>query len=119
MTQYLIAIHLPDNFDPFVQEKGMERTIDELNDEMVAAGVRVFVGGLLPVSSAKSLRAQPMARSSSPTGHTWKPRSTSAVFGSWKPQIWTRRWRGAARPSWPAVRRSSCAHSANPALIGR
>ena len=59
MTQYLIAIHLPDNFDPSVQEKAMERTIDELNDEMVAAGVRVFVGGLPPVSSAKSLRAQP------------------------------------------------------------
>ena len=36
----------------------MERDIDALNDEMVAAGVRVFVGGLFPVSSAKSLRAQ-------------------------------------------------------------
>jgi hypothetical protein len=59
MTQYLIAIHLPDNFDPSLQDKAMEHDIDELNDEMVAAGVRVFVGGLLPVSSAKSLRAQP------------------------------------------------------------
>jgi len=37
----------------------MSRDIDLLNEEMVAAGIRVFVGGLYPVSSAKSLRAQP------------------------------------------------------------
>jgi hypothetical protein len=36
----------------------MDREIDALNDEMKAAGVRVFVGGLLPESSAKS-RLQP------------------------------------------------------------
>lgn len=59
MTQYLIAIHLDDNFDPSVVDEAMDRDIDVLNDEMVAAGVRVFMGGLLPVSSAKSLRAQP------------------------------------------------------------
>lgn len=59
MTQYLIAIHLPDNFDPSSQDKAMDHDIDVLNAEMVAAGVRVFVGGLLPVSSAKSLRAEP------------------------------------------------------------
>ena len=35
------------------------RDIDVLNDEMVAAGVRVFVGGLHPARSAKSLRKQP------------------------------------------------------------
>ena len=32
--------------------------IHALNKEMVAAGVRTFVGGLLPARSAKSLRAQ-------------------------------------------------------------
>jgi len=37
----------------------MSRAIDDLNDEMVAAGIRVFVGGLKPVNNAKSLRAQP------------------------------------------------------------
>ena len=37
----------------------MERDIDALNDEMKAAGVRIFVGGLHPAGSAKSLRAQP------------------------------------------------------------
>jgi hypothetical protein len=37
----------------------MDCAIDALNDEMKAAGVRVFVGGLRPASSAKSLRARP------------------------------------------------------------
>jgi hypothetical protein len=60
MPQYLVAIHHPDDYDPFVKEdKAMSRDIDVLNEEMIAAGVRVFAGGLKPVSSAKSLRAQP------------------------------------------------------------
>lgn len=59
MTQYLVAIHHPDDYDPFVAEdEAMSRDIDALNDEMKAAGVRVFVGGLRPASSAKSLRKQ-------------------------------------------------------------
>ena len=37
----------------------MDRDIDVLNEEMVAAGVRVFVGGLKPAREAKSLRAHP------------------------------------------------------------
>lgn len=60
MTQYLVAIHHPDDYDPSVAEgETMSRDIDALNDEMKAAGVRVFVGGLRPASSAKSLRTQP------------------------------------------------------------
>jgi hypothetical protein len=60
MTQYLVAIHHPDDYDPSVAEdEAMDRDIDVLNDEMIAAGVRVFVGGLRPASSAKLLRAQP------------------------------------------------------------
>ena len=59
MTQYLVAIHHPDNYDPSLEDEAMHRDIDTLNEEMVAAGVRVFVGGLLPASSARSLRAQP------------------------------------------------------------
>ena len=63
MAQYLIAIHHPDGYDPAVAEDGaMHRDIDALNNEMKAAGVRVFVGGLRPASSAKSLRAQPDRR---------------------------------------------------------
>ena len=54
MSQYLVAIHLPDNFNPSAaDEAAMDRDIDTLNEEMVAAGVRIFVGGLHPVREAK------------------------------------------------------------------
>jgi hypothetical protein len=59
MTQYLVAIHHPDDYDPSVEDEAMSRDIDALNDEMVAADVRIFVGGLSSASSARSLRAQP------------------------------------------------------------
>ena len=59
MTQYLVAIHHPDDYDPSVEDEAMGRDIDVLNEAMIAAGIRVFVGGLHPVKSAKSLRAQP------------------------------------------------------------
>ncbi len=36
----------------------MGRDIDALNDEMAAAGARLFAGGLEPASRAKSLRKQ-------------------------------------------------------------
>jgi hypothetical protein len=45
--------------DPSAEDEAMSRDIDALNDEMVAAGVRIFVGGLSPAGSARSLRAQP------------------------------------------------------------
>lgn len=57
--QYLVAIHHPDDYDPFAQEdEAMHHDIDVLNDEMAAAGVRVFVGGLKHASEAKSLSRQ-------------------------------------------------------------
>jgi len=59
MPQYLVAIHHADNYDASREDEAMHRDIDVLNEEMVAAGVRIFVGGLRPASSAKSLRAQP------------------------------------------------------------
>jgi hypothetical protein len=59
MTQYLVAIHHPDDYDPSVAEdEAMQRDIAALNDEMKAAGVRIFVGGLQPASSATSLRVK-------------------------------------------------------------
>lgn len=59
MTQYLVAIHHPDDYDPFAAEdEATHRDIDVLNDEMVAAGVRLFVGGLRPVREARALKAQ-------------------------------------------------------------
>ncbi|WP_367874144.1 YciI family protein [Luteolibacter sp. Populi] len=56
MKQYLVAIHHSDDYDPSTEGEAMHRDIDVLNEEMIAAGVRVFAGGL---GSAKSLRAQP------------------------------------------------------------
>jgi hypothetical protein len=59
MTQYLVAIHHPDDYDPSVETEAMTDEIHALNREMVAAGVRIFVAGLSPAGSATSLRAQP------------------------------------------------------------
>jgi hypothetical protein len=59
MAQYLVAIHHPDNYDPSSEDEAMHRDIGALNEEMIAAGVRTFVGGLHAVNKAKSLRAQP------------------------------------------------------------
>jgi serine/threonine protein kinase len=56
--EYLIAIYRPDNYDPSVETEAMHREIDVLNDEMVAAGARIFVGGLSSANSARSLRAR-------------------------------------------------------------
>jgi len=58
MPHYLVASHLPDNFDPSAMDEAMVRNINDLNDELEAAGARVVVGGLSPASQAKTLRAQ-------------------------------------------------------------
>jgi hypothetical protein len=59
MTQYLVAIHHPDDYDTSVETKEIAPDIHALNREMVAAGVRIFVAGLSSARRAKSLRAQP------------------------------------------------------------
>ena len=56
MPQYLVAIHHPDTFDPSQESPDTIRDIDVLNEEMKAAGVRFFAGGLESSSHAKSLR---------------------------------------------------------------
>ncbi len=56
MPRFLIAIHRPDGYDPSqAEDAAMGRDIDAVNDEMVAAGVRIFVGGLQPPTTARSL----------------------------------------------------------------
>jgi hypothetical protein len=59
MTQYLVAIHHPDDFDPSAEDEATQRDIAALNEEMKAAGVVIFVGGLQPARSARSLRVKP------------------------------------------------------------
>ena len=56
---FLVAIHHPDNYDASTEGEAMMRDIHALNKEMIAAGARVFAGGLEPVAKTKSLRAQP------------------------------------------------------------
>ena len=56
MPQYLVAIHHPDGYDGSKEGEAMERDIDALNKEMIAAGVRKFACGL---GATKSLRGQP------------------------------------------------------------
>jgi hypothetical protein len=59
MPQYLVAIHHPENYDPSAEGEAMIRDISSLNREMIAAGVRIFAGGLSPAREAASLRAEP------------------------------------------------------------
>jgi hypothetical protein len=59
MPQYLVAIQLPDNYNPSLEGEEMVRDIDVLNEEMEAAGARFFAGGLQSAPHAKSLRKQP------------------------------------------------------------
>lgn len=59
MTQYLVAIHHPDDYDASREDEAMHRDIDVLNEEMIAKGVRIFAGGLRPARESKSLRSQP------------------------------------------------------------
>jgi hypothetical protein len=59
MPQYLVAIHHPDGYDGSLEGEAMMRDIDVLNEEMEAAGARLFAGGLSSAATAKSLRAQP------------------------------------------------------------
>lgn len=59
MPQYLVAIHHPENYDPSLEDEAMTRDIDVLNEEMEAAGARLFAGGLQSAANAKSLHKQP------------------------------------------------------------
>jgi hypothetical protein len=59
MPQYLLANYLPDNFDPSTMTEATVRAINDLNDELEAAGARLMACGLSPASQAKSVRGQP------------------------------------------------------------
>jgi hypothetical protein len=55
----MVAIHHRDDYDPAVAEDAaMTRDIDSLNEDMEAAGVRIFVGGLRSAREARSLTLQ-------------------------------------------------------------
>ncbi|MCD8483977.1 MAG: hypothetical protein LR015_15820 [Verrucomicrobia bacterium] len=59
MAQFLILVLRPAGYDHATSlDKGAYRDIDALNDEMEAAGIRVFVGGLRPLREAQTLHIQ-------------------------------------------------------------
>lgn len=69
MTKYFVAIYRPQGFDPSVSvDQQMLREIDALNDEMVAAGIRLFVGGLQPLTTAVSIISRPTGEPSPLSG---------------------------------------------------
>jgi hypothetical protein len=59
MPQYLLVKYLPDNFDPSTVTEAMVRAINDLNEELEAAGARLMACGLSPANQAKSVRGQP------------------------------------------------------------
>ena len=60
MKRYLLSVIQPAvTPPPEVDLDRIRRDVAALNDEMKAAGVRVFVGGLQPETTARSLRLQP------------------------------------------------------------
>lgn len=59
MPQFLVAVQHPKDYDPSREGDEMTRDIDALNEEMDAAGVRLFAGGLEAPSLARSLRREP------------------------------------------------------------
>jgi hypothetical protein len=57
MPQFLIAIHRPPGYNPVTAEDAsMTQQIDDLNTAMRSSGIIVFVGGLMPPRSARSIR---------------------------------------------------------------
>lgn|SRR5512144_2792273 len=58
MPQYLVSIQLPDDYDPSLESEETIRDIHTLSEEMDAAGIRLFAGGLEPARKAKTLRKQ-------------------------------------------------------------
>jgi hypothetical protein len=59
MPQYMLTNILPDNFDPSTMTEATVQAINDLNEELIAAGARLLAVGLAPASQAKALRSQP------------------------------------------------------------
>ena len=79
MPQYLLANYLPDDYDPSTMTEAMVHDINALNEELEAAGARLFACGLSPAASAKSLRAAAQRRSA----HHRRPVSGSQGARRW------------------------------------
>ena len=59
MSHYLISVFHPNDYDPSIAEdEHMHREIDQLNEAMVAAGIRVFVNGLHMPEHSRTVYAE-------------------------------------------------------------
>lgn len=57
MPRYLLSLYRPNGYDPAsAEDDTMRAAISTVNAEMVAEGVRVFVGGLHPPGEAVTAR---------------------------------------------------------------
>src|SRR5262249_54562619 len=59
MPQYLVAIYLPDDYDPSTETEATIEEIHALNRELIAAGVRKFACGVSPAGKARTRGKQP------------------------------------------------------------
>jgi hypothetical protein len=94
MPHYLVAGILPDNFDPSTQDEATVHDINVLNDELEAAGARIFAGGLSAASQAKSLRAQPNGEVLITDGPYLEAKEHVGGFTILEALTWTRHWVG-------------------------
>lgn len=77
MSLFLVALYRPTDYDPATEDAAMLAEISALNDAMVAAGVRAFVGGLGPLEQTKAIR----------TGADRSLRATDGPFAETKEYI--------------------------------
>jgi hypothetical protein len=62
MPQYMVAVYLPDDYDPSAESEATIDAIHAVNREMIAAGVRKLACGISPAARAKSVRVQSAAK---------------------------------------------------------
>ena len=75
MSQYLVAVYHPGDYDPSVETEATIEAIHALNRELIAAGVRKFACGIpLPPTPSRCVFSR-TAKCSSPTGRTSRQRS--------------------------------------------
>jgi hypothetical protein len=87
MSRFLIALHRPYGHASLAEDQAMHRDIDALNEEMVAAGIRIFVGGLKPADLAHSLTLSPDGQVSTAKGPYLK--TGDFVDGFWVLEVET------------------------------
>ena len=58
MPQYMVAVYLPDDYDPSTETEATIDAIHAVNRELIAAGVRKFACGIAPAGQAKTVQRQ-------------------------------------------------------------